>query len=871
MISISSVQILPISDDKVFEEMVCEIFNSIEKTTSFDLYGRSGQKQNGIDIYSLEKKIAIQCKHKLIISSDKIIREELIKDLNFEFDQFIKYNKTIDNFYTKFIFTTTFKNDTALVKRCQELTAKFNFNIEYWHWNKLTNNLDSKIVEKYLPQIFSENLNYYQDDNLKSSEINIDRNLPFIEQIEQYFRILFDEIKILHSDFFLNQYPFKNKKNSTYRTFFTIHSNNEALTSFFDSFDINAGEIQMKNQNTLEKSKVEFILKTLNENSILYFSNRDKNFIKNLAANIVPIETYYKKYDQFKFIEGLNSIPRLKKEDSIDDFMHLGYFYYKIGNLIKSIEIFKKTKAKAILEHKGIYTFICDHNLYHLGRLVHSRYWDLPNKEEIVKELLDINLNKIYSKNLHIPFYNFISSRNFFNEARIKIQSLSNKILDKYDLFLRGGANSTNYEWEILYEYSVLNSFLTKNYIIYDCYLEYKELFQTFFESFLASYSIKNGSDRTLFIDDFYLNHALEYLDTKGIESLFLKYNIFTLKYEDDATHSYRFLTLFENIISNDFIQMQSYLLKDQNNGTDFGNYFWSNRDRLIQNFVYLSGIIDFDLNSTHKICALIIKYINIDKQNLNSDYLIKFIIQKIAIISTQNLKLFFKFIIRNKDFYSTYSLERLCSILKKNNKIINFSIIEFESIIEKLIYFQGSEFKYVDSISIYGIVKKDFQLIIKNKILKELDKNFVFEIYYYCVTYDLISYNYNNYFDDYLKNFNLNHHRVVDNNLFNTNGSTKRYLVIDEILNIAFKFQLDIDNMKFDVFRGISNYYDWILNIKNYNYENFDPYWINMYHTDFYDSYFRKYDNLKKEILKAINSNDDNRLRKIYYRIYTL
>lgn len=869
MIPLSSIQILPVSDDKIFEEIVCEIFNSIEKTTSFDLYGRSGQKQNGIDIYSSEKKIAIQCKHKLIISSDKIIREELIKDLNFEFNQFINYNISIGNFYTKFIFATTFKNDTSLIKRCQELANEFNFNIEYWHWNKLISKLDKKLAEKYFSQIILENLKYYEDDNLKTNEIDIDKNLAFVEQIEQYFRRLFDEVKILHSDFFLNQYPFKNDRSSTYRTFFTIESNNEELTSFFNSFEINSGEIKMNNQNTLEKSKVEFIIKTLNENSIFHFQNREKGFIKNLEIKRSFTDNYYIKYDQFKFIEAINSIPKLTKRNSVEDFMLLGYFYYKAGNLIPSIETFKKAKTKAISENKEYYAFICDHNLYHLGRLVYSRYWDLPNKDEKIKDLLEIKLNKTYAKKLHIPFFNFISSRNFFNEAKVKIQSLSDKTRDKYDLFLRGGSSSNNYEWEILYEYSILNSFLTKNYIIYDCYIEYKELVQTFFESFLASYSIKNGNEKISFIDDFYLGHALEYLNTKTIESLLLKYNIFTLKYEDDSTHGYRFLSLFENFVSNDFTQMKPYLLKNQIYGNDFAYYFWENRNRIMQNFVYLCGIIDFDFKSTKTICELIIKYIKYNNQNLSCDYLIKFIIQKTKIISNAHLKLFFKYLIQNTNSNS-HQLSTLCSVLNKNNIVINFSKTEFTSIIKNLIHFEKSEFKYIKGIDLYGVVKEDYKLLIRNKILDVLDQNFNFDIYYYCTTFDLISYNYKNYFNEYLRTFDLNNHRPVNNKLFNTHKSiTKRYLIIDEILNICFKFNIDITDSKFDIFKGISDYYDWILNIPDFNYSKFDPYWINIYHTDFYDSHFRKFDNLKKEIINAININDDNRLRKIYYRIY--
>lgn len=874
MISLSSIQILPPTDDKLFEQMVCEIFNSIENTSSYDLFGRSGQKQNGIDIYSLEKKTAIQCKHKLISFPDKKVREELLADLIFEFNQFITYNKSIGDLYSKFIFATTFKNDTLLINKCQELNKEFDFIIEYWHWDRLTSKLDKSVTSKYSLEIFQENINYYKDNTLKIYEIDINTNLSFIEQIEQYFKILFDEVTILHSDFFLNHYPFITKDSYTNRTNFTIDSDNEILTEFFDSFDVNSGIVEMKNNNKEEKLKVEVILKKLVSNSLFYFRNNKKDFYKKFEIDIVTSDTYYEKYDKFNFTEGLNIIPHLTRKSSLNDFMKLGYFYYKIGNLIDSIEIFKKAKEKAISEKKDLIKFICDHNLYHLGRLVNSRYWDLPNKKELTTELLDINLSKIYSNSLHIELYNHIYSRNFFNEPKTKIQSLTNKVNEKYNAFLRGGESSINYELDILYEYSILHSFLLRNYIIYDCYKEYKEVVQIFLDGFLASYAIKNGEDGlSSSIDDYYLNHIIEYLETKTIEQLFLKYQIFKIDYEENPNHGYSFVILFENLTNNNIDDLKFYFERDQTNGKGFSNYFWTNRKRLLQNFIYLSGIINFDTKTTSKICDLVIKHIseNDNPQQFIYEYLIKFLVQKKELIPRQKLKFFLIYLIKNTGKYPATYLTSLCEILKKGKIIISFTKRDFTSLIKNLIYFKGSELNYINAINLYGIVRDDFKIIIKEKILKELETNFSFDIYYHSVMYDLFSYNYNNYFEDCINTFDINNFRVLNQKpFFIPDDRTIRYLRIDEILNICFKFNIDINDSKFDVFKGVSNYYDWILNIENYNYHNFVPYWIDEYGTTHYDNYFKKYDNLKKEILKSINSNDDNRLRKIYHRIYS-
>lgn len=56
---------LPVpNNEDLFEDAICELFDNIEKTSTFKKFGRKGHNQKGIDIFSAEKNIAIQCKKK---------------------------------------------------------------------------------------------------------------------------------------------------------------------------------------------------------------------------------------------------------------------------------------------------------------------------------------------------------------------------------------------------------------------------------------------------------------------------------------------------------------------------------------------------------------------------------------------------------------------------------------------------------------------------------------------------------------------------------------------------------------------------------------------------------------------------------------
>jgi len=53
-----------------------------------------------------------------------------------------------------------------------------------------------------------------------------------------------------------------------------------------------------------------------------------------------------------------------------------------------------------------------------------------------------------------------------------------------------------------------------------------------------------------------------------------------------------------------------------------------------------------------------------------------------------------------------------------------------------------------------------------------------------------------------------------------------------DELLNLAFKYDLCTTTPHFDRFRTYTPYYEWILDIDNFDYSRFEVEWVNHYKT---------------------------------------
>lgn len=162
-----------LKDEIEFESLVndlCEEKYGIE----FQVYGRKGQKQNGIDGLSFsknEKQIVYQCKNKLIARDDTKIQTELLKDIDNEVQSASAKFTNIDTF----IFANSFKQDTVLQDRATELTAQFGFTIIVWSWEEIEGLLEKnpKVAKQYYPERFDKSILSEHDIKQKFNENSV--------------------------------------------------------------------------------------------------------------------------------------------------------------------------------------------------------------------------------------------------------------------------------------------------------------------------------------------------------------------------------------------------------------------------------------------------------------------------------------------------------------------------------------------------------------------------------------------------------------------------------------------------------------------------------------------------------------------------
>ncbi len=186
--------ILPkLANDNDFEDLVKDVYIHEFKNPNLQRYGRSGQKQHGIDIigiaginYQTGKPTVIQCKNHVKGISDTSLISEIDEELE-KFDK-SKYRSS------DYLFVTSADNSTPVIDHCSELTAmrkaqnKPSVVIQFWDYVADKTLKNREILHTYYSDQFpfmppdllalpDDNLNQRKTVRIKLEELLIQDSL----------------------------------------------------------------------------------------------------------------------------------------------------------------------------------------------------------------------------------------------------------------------------------------------------------------------------------------------------------------------------------------------------------------------------------------------------------------------------------------------------------------------------------------------------------------------------------------------------------------------------------------------------------------------------------------------------------------------
>jgi hypothetical protein len=714
--------------------------------------------------------------------------------------------------------------------------------------------------------------------NIENNDVPISYEKTLLDQLFDYITIRYREINFIPIHILTRHYPFK--KDPDFFPMYSIFSltvDNQDLIELLSSFKIKENsEIEYINktifENTLDfDTKLKAILTKLTKNLILEIHDRNNNKrIQTRYLNYQYCECIKCNFERLNFVKAFNLI-NIKK-DNTEELIKLAHIHYRIGNYVKSAKYFKKSLSAAIKSDQKTIAYIAQYNLSRLANFIRNNYWGEHSQEELFKELKQIDLTTSLTRfetNENKKLLEWIKSESFYSDTRDSIQRTVSQIIDHYNEHLHGGWSLNSEIWKLINEYAQIDAFLSENYIIYDKYTEFKELTNVFIEGLFASHGIDaNHKSRLKSFDDWLLSKIIVYGSAESINKYYLRYKLKKIKYVQSSDPGDTFLELVHNFFNNNRLREVFEANCERGNRT-----FWDFYNTLFCNIITIVSICDLDDKVLREITQKLFDYLK--SETFIFPYSLKYIryyIYRIRDkIEPEILEKLFHLFIQTPKYHGEKFFETIADIIETKHLTFEISDSDFEAI-KKIAFGEcpNCKAKHEPSliISIYQCIKNEnIRLIISNLISDSIKERFDFHLFYLSTLFEIIEFD-EWFFTTFIESAYNSKDAVTFRSAFAIK-TDRRFDKVNDLINLCYKFNIDLSEERFIKFKILDEYYSWLIDMENFDYDSFRPDWINEYPTKFYFKKISQSTKTKKFLEDYLRKNINEEIQNVYFTIY--
>ncbi|WP_433631522.1 DUF4365 domain-containing protein [Chryseobacterium cucumeris] len=789
-----------------------------------------------------------------------------------EFDEAIIF--TLCDLKTDIIYWYDIQNDTTLKER---ILKQQNDGVDSIQIYIPTENiLNEESFEVFLKEINFSKINQIRKKNILGGNIEADYSKTKTDTEDQhiidkinYTLKLFDGIKVLPTKIISQLYPFRGTENNTFIREFELYTDNEEFFDFMSSLSLIDDELEIESKQILvenQNEKLRKIVSFFQVNHIQHIRWKGKNPKGQICVH--NLYHYGKCECERCNLERLNIkktnilLKEELEENGNYEILRRGYTYYLLGDYKNSADIFLSVYNESDRVNNPIIYTVSTYNLTRLKRLIKFNYYE-DDREVILEKLssIDFDIDEPFI-NRNAPYFldvfKGIKESRFFDDIGNEVENSFKEIqkLSFNDKF--GGWTSENGYYKLKSTFLRFTTYLEHNFIIFNHYSEFKDLSKKVLESIFALYTLKNPmTDKYEEFDWSILEMWIFSVEIDYSKYLLNKYNIKKIKIDDNYFKILdRLNELIENLInSNEYIN-------------DLTNWFSPMRiDYILRKIVLITSFLDVDFKEKERIILNVISLSKIleDKHIIPYDELVNFVEKNEDDISKDLVKdiidLFFF------DEHKRFGFGRILNIYSEKS-----SQNEIENLIKTVLKIEDLEQieinldnRYLGKLFYsFTYLNNDLKIQIKNKIIEILNENFDDKLYNLAVIYDIINFSYD-FFEKFIST-------IPDMSNIGNNRHpfrSEENIRLTQTINLIFKYNIEIDDkLKSLVSKSHPNYfeyYSWLMNIDNYDYSKFNPYWILENQTVHFFTRFKKSQKLKEELSKCLKENYIEGVAKIY------
>ncbi len=706
--------------------------------------------------------------------------------------------------------------------------------------------------------------------------------------VEQMFIVLkkFVGFKCIYPRTLSKLYPFNTEKRThDAYSHYCLKTNNKEIHALLQKVKVKGNEIE------------------ISDDSLLPFSDKLKEIFTILNYSLVRCIAYWEKYTEIEhhkisILNGnpdctchqcqyqrfdLQSLFPLLKEKAIQHSENLveglneGYYLHKLGEPIKASQVFNSVALKSIEQKEPVIQFLAQHNSLAIYNFVDSPWWQSEAKA-ILPKIEEIDLHNLISQ-LDVPIIvrdELIKVKEDYHlhQSRERIEEYAESIRGTKALYAdRGYSSGTaapNLLWE---EIHLLFYFHSINSIVSDDFFSFRATITKGVDALFNSYTTDSRyAYRYKEIDSFILSMMLFYVDDDSIKKIFKTYGITTIAIANEEKKA------FIKLMANFFIAQFT-------SNTWTGPQFYTDIKRQ-EYFSHYRQLLRHLFNRV----MLILSKLDLTSQDLNpltqpfTDFLkaaedlnhsswssaAEFLDRHIQAFNNKQIQDILESCLSEKNHRTGGdSLEEICSSAAEKAKFVIADQVFFLKLFSRVSTPCPScncIHDLTQILAFWDIADESGKRLIKQKAIDYLEVTFDADFYQEAAYTGVFK-------KDEQPNFLKQYITYAQENCHSYDLKEEHgHWIFNSYVGYNCVYCLDYLGVDFNdeamqVIAQKSNYYNWLINFKNYNYSNFPFRWL----TDACPLYLRKQlykvDSLKKEVANELAEKYDEKLAPFYVK----
>lgn len=633
-------------------------------------------------------------------------------------------------------------------------------------------------------------------------------------------------------------------------------TNNAELFQLFQEVDIK--NLRFKKGSDYKnskdnKEKLKYILTCLNENLVYKISLTPgvKTVLIYKPSESTPGDPYI---DLFK----LSFSKLLKSIKSYSDPLKVAFILFELGRFNESLEIYYSLYEKAIKKNNKA-------AIYRLALILSwvSQYAEYQPVEiqsrEIIEKCKSISLENIFLQCIHgdkldLEIVLKLKSDSLIDTYKLSIQKAKAAIEKHYQLQLNGGASNNNNLNNLDIEFVNFQMFTLYNGMAYTKYTDFQYACDLFIEGVFMCLALNEYQpNRLKELDDNWLTKFLFYGTADKMIRYFHRYLKKDIRY---ISKKKEFLAIVGNFLNMDDSFIEQYKSEPlSSESSSIYRFFW--------NICLLLSIVDFEKKFIIDCFPKLYKFLTHLPQGQTHQlhHLASLIQTHHKTIGKKQTEQLYKFIIAHPQLHKDPLFSSL-AVVNGSRFRLHFTSSEFQNIIS--LFLEKCEkcqtYHRNTLIEIFPVLSSRQQKEFSEKTMQNLMAGFDKELYYMSVMSDIIDYKplFNRYLDTFPQKSQYRE------SPFSLDGEIKNRQLSD-LMNLVFKTNAQLPKEFKDRFIGLSDYYDWVLDMKNFNYQKFNPLWILQYATTHYLKRIFTIEKVNDAVRSHLRDNHQPQLAYLY------